>query len=373
MSRIKKTFKFRLYPTKKQVAILDGQLGLCCELYNAALQERRDAYRIAHKSISFRSQSDQLPGIKKERPDVSEVYSQVLQDVLHRVDKSFDGFFRRVKRRQNVGFPRFRSRRRYDSLTYPQLGFHIEERHLKLSKVGRIKIKLHRPIEGTIKTLTLLRDAGRWYASFSVETEVNPLPESQEAVGIDVGLSAFATLSDGSKIRNPRHYRSVQKKLRIAQRRVARRRKGSAGRRAAVLILQTAHAHIRNQRSDFQHQVAREIVNNYGFIAVEALNVKGLARGMLAKSVHDVGWSAFISKLASKAEEAARVFVKVDPRGTSQRCVCGAPVPKTLSDRWHLCTSCGLSVDRDHASALEILRLGLSLQASTWSVATCVA
>lgn len=373
MSIIRKTFKFRLYPTKKQVEILDGQLGLCCELYNAALQERRDAYRIAHKSISFSSQSDQLPGIKEERSDVGEVYSQVLQEVLHRVEKSFDGFFRRVKRGQKAGFPRFRSRRRYDSLTYPQLGFAIEERHLKLSKIGRVKIKLHRPIEGKTKTLSIIRDAGKWYACFSVETEINPLPECSDSVGLDVGLSAFATLSDGTKIENPRHYRSAQKQLRIAQRRVARRKKGSAGRRAAVLILQRANAHIRNQRSNFQHQVARAIVNNYGFIAVEDLNVKGLAMGMLAKSVHDVGWSAFISKLASKAEEAARVFVKVDPRGTSQRCVCGNPVPKTLSDRWHHCERCGLSVDRDHASALEILRLGLSLQALTWPGAARVA
>ena len=319
MSKTRKTFKYRLYPTRNQTVILEGQFGLCCELYNAVLQERRDAYRLEGKSISFRSQSDQLPEIKASREEFGGVYSQVLEDTLHRVDRSFKAFFRRLRRGEKAGFPRFRARARYHSLTYPQLGFAIEGDHLKLSKVGLVKIKLHRPIEGQIKTLTVKREAGKWYACFSVEVESVPLAYCSENVGVDVGLTHFATLSDGSEIENPRHYRMAQSALRIAQRKVARRKKGS--------------------------------------------------HGMLAKSVSDAGWSAFIAKLAYKAGNAGRVLVKVDPRGTSQTCLCGASVPKTLSQRWHECSVCGLSAPRDHVSAQLILRLGLSLQAPRAAVA----
>ena len=154
----------------------------------------------------------------------------------------------------------------------------------------------------------------------------------------------------------------AQKKLRRAQRRVARRRKRSNRWRKAVSLLGKIHQYIFNQRLDHQHKLARMLVNQYGFIAVEDLNVKGLAGGMLSKQVHDASWASFIAKLAYKAEEAGRQLVKVDPRGTSQRCPCGAKVPKKLSDREHVCTACGLITTRDQASAAEILRLGLSLQ-----------
>lgn len=370
---MRRTFKYRLYPTKAQVLQLEHQLGLCRELYNAAVQERRDAWRTSHVSIGFNAQSAQLPEIKDERPELESVYSQVLQDVLHRVDKNFKAFFTRVKQGLKAGFPRFRSAVRYDSLTYPQLGFALEARHLKLSKIGRIKIKLHRQLEGKVKTLTLKREADKWYACFSVEGEAHPLPESTEAIGIDVGLSAFATLSDGTEIENPRYYRKAQATLRTAQRKVSRRKRGSQRRRKAVKLLQSAHAHVRNQRADFHHQIARALVNQYGLIAVEDLNVKGLAGGMLAKSVNDAGWSSFISKLADKAECAGRLLMKVDPRGTSQTCLCGASVPKTLSQRWHQCRECGLSAPRDHVSAQLVLGRGLRLQASTWPTAACVA
>lgn len=369
MSKIRKTYKYRLYPTRAQSVVLDSQLALCCELYNAALQERRDAWRTSRTSIGFSAQSAQLPGIKVEREDVGGVYSQVLQDVLHRVDRSFDGFFRRAKRGHRAGFPRFRSRDRYDSMTYPQLGFDLETGHVKLSKIGRVKIKLHRPVGGTIKTLSLVRGAGKWYACFSVECDSERLPVSAETVGIDVGLAAFATLSDGTEVENPRFARCAERRMRVAQRKVARRKRRGNRRRKAVRELQAAQAHVRQQRADFHHKEARKLVTKYGLIAVEDLNVKGLARGMLAGSVHDVGWSAFLTLLAYKAANAGRVFVKVDPRGTSQTCLCGQRVPKTLSQRWHECQTCGLSLARDHVSALLILRLGLSLQASSPALA----
>ena len=368
----KKTFRYRLYPTADQRDVLDGQLRICCELYNAALQERRDAWRMARVSIRFVQQSAQLPAIKVDRPDVAGVYSQVLQDVLHRVDKAFGGFFGRVRRGERAGFPRFRAARRFDSLTYPQLGFAVDDRHLTVSKVGAIKIKLHRPIDGTVKTLTIKREAGKWFACFSVDVEPAPLPVSVETIGVDVGLTHFATLSDGTKIANPRHARRAEAKMRRAQRRIARRRRGSAGRREAVRLFQSAQAHVRHQRADVQHKLARSLVDRYGLIAVEDLNIKGLAAGMLAKSVQDASWSAFVDKLAYKAEHAGRVLVKVDPRGTSQHCTCGAHVPKTLSQRWHQCVECGLSAARDHVAAQLILWRGLRLQSETWAPTPCV-
>jgi putative transposase len=239
---------------------------------------------------------------------------------------------------------------------------------LRVSKIGKVKIKLHRPIEGKIKTLTIKREAGRWYACVSVECEAIPLPASIESVGVDVGLLAFATLSDGTEIENPRFYKEAQAKLRRAERRVARRKKGSHRRRKAVRLLARVHQHVRQQRADFHHKESRKIVNRFGLIVVEDLNIKGLAGGMLAKSVNDVGWGMFLEKIAYKAENAGRQFFRVKPNGTSQTCSgCGSHVPKTLSQRVHRC-SCGLELGRDHNAAINILGLGLNLKDVTCSI-----
>ncbi|MBD0370292.1 MAG: IS200/IS605 family element transposase accessory protein TnpB [Pyrinomonadaceae bacterium] len=372
---MRKTYKYRLYPTRSQVALLESQLSEACRLYNAALQERRDAWRLERKSITCFDQTYQLKDIRAAGDTDIQGYD-VAQEVLQRVDKAFKGFFRRVKRGERAGFPRFKSLSRYDSFTFTHYGRGcrlLDNNKLRLQGIGQVKLKLHRSIEGKIKTLTVRRDAGKWYACFVVECEENPLPLSSKTIGLDVGISAFATLSDGTEIANPRYFEQSQAKLRKAQRKVSRRKKGSNRRRKAIQLLQRIHAHIRNQRADFHHKVSHALVNQYGLIAIENLNVKGLAKSHLAKQVNDAGWSAFINKLAEKAEEAARVLIKVDPRGTSQRCVCGADVPKTLAQRWHECQSCGLSVSRDHASAMEILRLGLSLHAPTSPITECVA
>lgn len=285
--------------------------------------------------------------------------AQSAQDVLRRVDKAFKAFFRRCKNGSKPGFPRFKSFRRYGSLTYPQYPGGcklLNNGKLSVQGTGHVKIKLHRPIEGKIKTTTIKQEAGRWYVCFCVEREPQPLLLSTEEVGIDVGLSSFLTMSNGGKVENPRYYRKAQAKLRICQRKVARRKKGSRRRRKAVILLQRAHVKIHNQRQDFHHKVSRELVDYYGRIVVEDLNVKGLAAGMLSKSVNDAGWSQFLRFLSYKAESAGREFIKVDPRGTSQTCVCGASVPKTLADRWHHCNACGLSADRDEVSAMVILQ-----------------
>jgi putative transposase len=364
---IRATYKFRLYPTKQQTELLGWTLACCQELYNAALQERRDAWRINRVSVNYAAQAVQLPEIKTVRPELRTVYSQVLQDALRRVDKHFQAFFARVRRNEKPGFPRFRPLSRYDSFTYPQQGFGLSGGKLQLSKIGKIKIKVHRPIEGKVKTLTVKRECGRWYAVFTVERESRPLPESKESVGMDVGIASFFTLSDGTVIENPKFLVTQQAKVRRAQRTLARRKKGSKRREKAKLALRLIRAGIKRQRGDFHHQVSRRLVNRYGLIAIEDLNVKGLARGMLAKSVLDAAWASFFQKLTYKAAWAGRELVKVDARGTSQSCLCGAKTPKELKDRRHACEACGLSAPRDLVSAQIILGRGLRLQSVTCS------
>jgi putative transposase len=364
---VRKTYKYRLFPTQRQIEALQGQLAEACRLYNAALQERRDAYRKAHTSLNYYDQANQLKAIRAAG-HLGLANFSACQDVLRRVNKTFNAFFGRVQRGEKAGYPRFKSRARFDSYTFPSYGdgCHVRDNSkLYCQGIGELKVQWHRPLQGTVKTVTLTREAGRWYVCFSVACDPSPLPESQESVGLDVGLEAFATLSDGTTIQNPRYFKTAQAQLRRAQRRVARRKKGSHRRRKAVRALQRVHVHIRNQRRDFHHQVARQLVNQYGVIFVEDLNIKGLASGMLAKAVHDVGWGLFLMILLAKAAEAGRAGVKVYAPGTSQECPCGASVPKWLGDRWHHCAACGLSVPRDHASALCIKRRGHRLQALT--------
>jgi putative transposase len=352
------TFKYRLYPTKAQIEFLNGELREACSLYNAGLEERIGAWKVCRKSINYYDQANQLKAMRHDGCLTLANYG-CCQDVLRRLDWAFQAFFARVKRGDKPGFPRYKSSRRYDSITFPTYGDGcrlMPSGKLRMQGAGHIKVKLHRPVEGTIKTVTVKREANRWFVCFSVEQAAVPLPASTESIGIDVGLTHFATFSDGTTVDNPRHYKTAQAKLRRAQRKVARRKKGSHRRRKAVVLLQKAHVHVRNQRSDFHHKLSRQLVNRYGLIAVEDLNVKGLAGGMLAKSVHDVGWSQFFTFTEWKAANAAtRQFVRKDPRRTSQECTCGASVPKTLRDRWHLCTACGLSAPRDYVSAQVIL------------------
>jgi putative transposase len=351
-------FKYRIYPTGPQSVFLAGELRDACSLYNAAKQERDDAWKTCRKSINYYGQANQLKAMREDGCLTLANFS-CCQDVLRRVDKTYKAFYARVKRGEKPGFPRYRSARRYDSITFPSYGDGcrlLPNGKLRIQGAGHIKIKLHRPVEGAIKTVTIKREAGRWFACFNVEREAAPLPPNGLATGIDVGLNSFAVLADGTEIENPRRYRNAQARLRRCQRKVARRKKGGNRRRKAIRLLQRAHVHVRNQRADFQHKLSRQLVNKYSLIAVEDLNVKGLAGGILAKSVHDAGWTQFVLMLSYKAEDAGRELVRVDPRGTSQTCVCGAHAPKTLADRWHDCPACGLSASRDHVSALVILR-----------------
>ena len=361
-----KTFKFYLHPTAIQVANLDRIRLTCCELYNAALQEKRDAFKSHGLNLNCAFQQSELTDVKAARPDVGAIYSQVLQDVLKRLHRSFDAFFRRVKAGQKPGYPRFRPSRRYDSFTFPQVsreatlragGVALESGRLKVHGIpGAIKVKWHRPLEGIPKTATFKREGDRWYVIFACNGILPKiLPNTGKECGIDLGLTTFAMLDDGTAIENPRFLRKAERKIARTQRLVSKRKRGSRRRNKARALLAGHHRHVSNARRDHAHKTARMLVNEFERIAVENLNVEKLSRGMLSKSVHDAGWGTFIAVLTSKAANAGRELIAVDPAGTSQECSgCGTVVRKELSERVHRCDVCGLVCDRDVNAARNI-------------------
>jgi len=357
-----KAYKYKLRMNAKFEAACGATLNICRELYNAALQERRDAWQMNQIPINYHAQAIQLPQIKLMREDVDAVYSQVLQDVLRKMSKTFDAFFRRVKNGETPGYPRFKPASRYDSFTYPQSGFRLEGNKLHLSKIGSVRIRLSRPVEGTIKTCTIKREADGWYVIFTVEENQSRFfPKTGDTVGIDVGIENFATLSTGEVVENPKHYRVAERELKTAQRKVSRRtNKRSNRRRKAVKLLAKKHQKIQRQRADFHHKTALNIVREFDAIAVEDLNIKGMVKNHhLAKSISDAGWSQFTSILTSKAANAGREVVKVNPSYTSQDCSqCGQRVRKTLATREHRCINCGFVAHRDHNAALNIKERG---------------
>jgi putative transposase len=369
-------YKYRLYPTKAQVQFLENQLHEACDLYNAALQERRDAWKVCRKRIHYYDQAKQLKPMRAEGL-IGLANFSCCQDVLRRLDKTFKAFFARVRSGERPGFPRFRSLRSYDSITFPSYGDGcrlLDDGKLRIQGAGLIKVKLHRAVEGEIKTVTIKREVNHWYVCFSVQRDTVALPESSQDIGIDVGLDSFAALSNGTEIDNPRHLQRGLARLRRAQRRFCRRKRGSQRCRKAAVQVAKAHRKIRHQRAAFHHDVSRWLVKRYRLIAVEDLNIKGLSQGRLAGPVNDAAWNCFFAKLSYKAESAGRVLVKVDPRGTSQTCVCGTAVPKTLAERWHECPACGLSAARDVVSAQVILqraRIGRSRH-NVEDVVSCV-
>jgi len=360
-----KSFRYRLFPTKKQTTCMIQILEECRWLYNYFLEQRRKSWEENKKSLNCYTQIKTIPNLKKERPVLSNIYSQILQDVAVRVDLAFKAFFRRIKTRNGkAGYPRFKGKNRYDSFTYPQSGFKITNNGLKLSKIGTIKIKLHRPIQGKIKTCTIRKTrTGKWYVCFSVECEPNLLPKNKNVVGIDVGLESFATLSSGEIIENPRFFKTDQKALAKAQGKLSKQKKGTLEWEKARKVVARIHERISNRRHNFIHQISRKIVNHFGIICVEKLNIKDMQKGnfrSINRGIADVAWGQFARVLASKAEEAGRKFIAVDPRNTSQLCSqCGAIVKKDLSNRWHDCPVCGCRIQRDVNAARNILALGL--------------
>ena len=366
---MRKAFKYRLYPTAKQATVLSVLLEECRQVYNHFLADRIQAYKDRGESLRLYQQQARLPFLKTCRPSLTQVHSQVLQNVAVRLDLAFQAFFRRSKEGSTPGFPRYKGQGRYDSMTYPQFlnGCRLNDKGLRLSKVGCLRIKQHRPLEGTPKTCTIRRAAtGKWFTTIICEVNPIPLPESTDTVGIDVGLEKFATLSNGEQIANPRFFRSEEKALAQVNRRLAKAAKGTPGRRRARKAVARVHERTANRRHNFAHQQARKVVNRYGLIAVEDLNVNAMVRNhCLAKSISDAAWSQFRQSLSYKAAEAGRILVAVNPAYTSQDCSdCGHRLKKALSMRRHQCPYCGLDIDRDENAARNILRLGTQSQAA---------
>jgi len=360
---MRKSFKFRLYPTKSQVKSLENTLEVCRHVYNRTLEFRKDAWENEKKSISLYDTNKLLKVWSIEFPQNKTVYSQVLQNVQVRVDLAYQAFFRRVKAGEEPGYPRFKGKGRYDSFTYPQSGFKtLTDNRVYLSKIGKVKINFHRELIGKIKNLIITKSAtDKWYVCFSCEVDSNPLPELKLSIGIDVGLTSFATLSNGEKVDNPRFFRKGEKIIAKAQHKLSKQDKDTPERIKARKVVAHVYEKVSNQRKDFAHKLSREWVNQFGIIVFEKLDIQSMLKNhYLAKSISDAAWNQLIQYTSYKAVDAGRKCILVNPRNTSKKCSrCGTLVEKDLSARIHSCPVCGLEIDRDLNAAINILALGL--------------
>ena len=358
---MKTAYKFRMYPNKQQEAQLELTINTCRHLYNLALADRKNAYELESINRTYEDQAAMLVAEKKDG-NFTGVFSQVLQDVLRRLDKSFKAFFRRVRSGEKPGYPRFKGEGWYKSFTYPQVGFKLDGSKLTLSKIGTIRIFKHREVEGRVKTCTIKKDhLGHWYATLVSETEDVPQIEPKTALGVDLGLKSLVALSTGETIEYPRYYVQAENKLAVAQRNLSRKKKGSSNRRKANARVAKISQGIQNQRDEFLHQVSRKLADSADLIVFENLNISGMLKDHhLTKHIQDHAWGKLIQFTQSKAAKAGKTVELVDARYTSQKCSkCGIIVPKTLAERTHLCLNCGLEMDRDINASLNIRTLGL--------------
>lgn len=371
-------YQYKLRPTRQQAIEIDRWLSMLCAQYNYLLADRFNWYEqnrcpinacplVCHlpklrDNPDYYTQKKTLPKLKKTHSHYGEIYSQVLQDMVKRVKVTFDRFLSGDSNGKRSGRPRFKPRNRYRTFTYPQIKDGCLQGNLiNLPMLGPVKIIRHRSIPDgfKIKTATVTKKADGYYLTLSLEEATVPTikpdfnPDS--IIGIDLGLKEFLTTSEGETVDIPQHYRQSQKRLRVIQKRVSRRKKGSNRRLKAVKQLGKQHKKVADKRQDFHFKTANNLLKKYDVVAVEDFNVKGLARTRLAKSVLDAGWSSFLSILTNKAVNAGLLVIPVKASGTSQDCSnCGVKVPKKLHERWHDCPHCRCSLDRDHNAAINI-------------------
>jgi putative transposase len=353
------TFRYRLLPSKAQHRALEQILESQRQLYNAALEERIGAYRKAGRTLTYFDQFKELTEWRRSDPEALQLPVNLQRATLKRLDEAYRGFFRRVQAGSTPGFPRFRGKGRFKSFGFREFaGITMKEGRLRFKGMpGNLRVHWHRELPGTpIRNCTFTRDGESWSIGFVTEILSADPRKTRSAVGVDVGILTFAALSDGGFIPSLRAARRAERRLRVAQRALSRKKCGTAGRRKARLDLSRRHAQVARQRREHLHQASARLVRDYDAIAIEKLNVNGLARGALAKDVHDASWATFISMLRYKAEKAGARVIEVDPRNTTQDCSrCGIGVPKNLTARWHHCPACGLSMDRDLNAARNIL------------------
>jgi len=370
---MRKAFKYRLLGNKETFANAENWLNHCRWLYNLALEQRMMIYRQYGITLSFYEQKRQLVELKNEFTDYKIIDAQVLQNVIRRLDDAYKAFFRRVKHGEKAGFPRFKSNDRYDSFTLTTHMWKLNGKYLIISRLGKFKLRLSRPIQGNIKTITIRKQNNKWYACFNCDkVPETKLEHCNKSVGIDVGISTFCTDSDGNEAENPKYLRQSERLLRFRQRRFSRRIKDSNGREQSRVLVARTYEKVANQRNDFLHKVANHYITNYGTICIEDLNIKGMVKNHhLAKSISDSSWGKFFEFLKYKAEEAGtREIIKIDRfEPSSKTCsVCGLINDNLkLSDRKWVCLGCGTVHDRDYNAAKNIKRVG-----QTQQMLTCV-
>jgi len=343
---------------------MEGQLEICRYTHNELLGYSKQQYKETGMTPSQFDLNQLLTSLKKLQPELLKVHSQVLQNISKRIRDAYNNFFARRRAGLRAGLPRFKGYGRYKSITYPQSGFRVEDEKLHLSKIGDIRIRLHRKLPENVKTLTVKRmPSGKWFAVFSCLVEEQPRGKPVKEVGIDVGLKSFAVLSDGTRIENPRHYRRDEGRLRRLGRGLSRKERGSRNWVKTKTNVARLHERIGNRRSDFLHKASRKIADKYGTVYVEGLKIRNMVRNHhLAKLISDASWGRFVRMLAYKEEESGGRVIFVNPWGTTQRCSrCGNMVEKALSERIHACPYCGLVMDRDLNAALNILERGCEI------------
>ena len=373
------TYQYRLRPTRQQQAILENWLELLRRQYNYRLAERFNWWEqnrcalnacplICHLPAlkdqpDFYSQKRDLVNSKALFPEYKQVHAQVLQNCVERVKKTFKRWLKGDCNGKRSGKPRFKGQGRYRSFTFPQLKQTcIQGKYIQLPRLGDIKFIQHRPLpEGfKLKTATITRKANGWYVSLSLQDQSVPefipdAPTLETTVGIDVGLKSFLVTSDGDAVDIPQPYRKAEQRLKRLQRQLSRKQSGSRRRTKAVQRVAKAHLQVANQRRDFHYKTSKRLLEQGKHIAHEDLNIKGLAKSRLAKSVNDAGWGSFLQILSIKAERAGLRTIAVNPNGTTQNCSdCAQKVPKTIAHRWHACPHCGAQYDRDHNAARNI-------------------
>ncbi|OLT60008.1 RNA-guided endonuclease InsQ/TnpB family protein [Moorena bouillonii] len=393
------TYCYRIKPNAEQIATMERWLELLRRHWNYALGQRLDWLNRTRCSIdrcslekeaigeipqvvNYYTQQAALKETKKLFPEYKQIYAETQQVNLQRLNKAWDRWRKPDKSGKRGGRPRFKKQGQLRSFVFPRVnnakaGAHLNvywaaPKHLskdgvlKLSRIGEIPVVMHRPIPNgfTLKQCTIIKKADGWYACFSMQDdrvpELLPMDLVKSAVGIDVGLEKFLTTSDGDGIEIPQFYRLTQNKLAKAQRVLSRRVKGSKNWEKAKHKVALLHLHLARCRKEFHYQVAHWLCSKYDLIGYEDLNIKGLARTKLAKSIHDAGWGLFLEILQAVAVKRGLLVQKVNPRGTSIECFnCGKRVEKDLSERVHHCPSCGVKVDRDWNSGINILNRAL--------------
>jgi putative transposase len=391
---MRRTFRCPLDLKFGEVVRLRFWLAACAYVYNWALTRRCEQYAAwkagtaTKKGLTCFDQKKELVAFRTLSFALLALPSDVLRSAIDRLEKAFDGFFRRVAEGSDPGFPRYRKHDRYDSFSFPWADGMIvgtgRSARLRIPKFGMVKLNLYRELRGTPKQITIQREStGKWWACISCDLGEAPAKlapiaiQSFRMVGIDLGLISLIATSDGEVVDNPRHFKKSQKQLAARQRRMEKETQpGSNGRRVARRLTAKCHKHIANQRKDFAWKLAKTLVKTNDLISLEKLNIKALCASALGKHVNHAAWGKLIHAIRCKAEEAGTLVVEVDPRYTSQECCgCGNIKPKDLSERWHHCSLCGMSLDRDVNAARVVLARGvaaLGTSADKASTARCV-